>query len=348
MMETPGIVDLRSDTVTRPSDEMRNVMATAPVGDDVMQEDPTVNELEKYTAKLFGMEAGLFVASGTMANQVAVRAYCGHGDEILTVGDCHLFFYEAGSAAGLSGVQLFPVPTNNGLFDVADFARRIRSDDPHFPRTRLFWVENTHNRGGGRIVPFELMKALRTLALESGIPVHVDGARICNAAVATGIAPDVWAGQCNSISICLSKGLGAPVGSVICGSEKFIYRCRRARKALGGGMRQAGIIAAGGLFALKNNFQRLADDHRLAKLLAENLDKLDGISAQPPDTNIVMIDLEPDSGLDAAQCVELLKSESVLMFDVGPMRLRAVTHLDVDESGIHKTIAAFQKFIAQS
>ncbi len=342
-MTFSAFVDLRSDTVTRPSDAMRHAMAMAPVGDDVMGEDPTVNELEAYTADLLGMEAALFVASGTQANQIAVRVYGGPGSEILAVDESHLFFYEAGSAAGLSGVQIYPVPVQNGIFDPVDFTLRTRPDDPHFPITRLFWVENTHNRGGGRIVPLDLMHRLKTLSDASGIPVHVDGARLANAAMATGILLKQWSETCHSLSLCLSKGLGAPVGSVLAGSKEFIEGARRARKAFGGGMRQAGIIAAGALFALKHNVERLVLDHERAARIAAAVQDIPGLSTSgPTDTNIVMIDIDPETGKTGGQVQNDLEEFGIKLYAVGPQRVRVVTHLDIDDTGIEKAIAAFR------
>ncbi|MCD4654065.1 low-specificity L-threonine aldolase, partial [bacterium] len=271
-------IDLRSDTVTCPDRLMREAMIQAPVGDDVMGEDPTVNELEKYAAELCGKESALYLPSGTMANQAAVRAWCRNGEEALITSESHIFYYEAGSAAGLSGVQLNQVPAVDGIFEIEDFEAKIRPvNDPHFPLTRLLWVENTHNRGGGRIVPFKKMQDLFKLANEREIPLHIDGARLANAAVATGIPLSKWGQTCDSLSLCLSKGLGAPIGSILAGSEKFIQLCRRARKALGGGMRQAGIIAAAGLYALQNNIERLSVDHKRASVLAAELRKIQGL-----------------------------------------------------------------------
>jgi threonine aldolase len=340
------LVDFRSDTITLPSPEMRQAMAEAPVGDDVFGEDPTINALEAYVAKATGKQAALFVPSGTMANQIAVRAYGRAGDEILAPGDTHVFFYEAGSAAGLSGVQLHLIPSQNGIFAVEDFKSRIRGDDDHFPRTKAFWVENTHNRGGGRIVPFDLMRQLCALGKSEKIPVHVDGARLVNAAVATGISLKMWGSVCDSLSLCFSKALGAPVGSALAGTKAFIREAHRARKAFGGGMRQAGIIAAGALFALKNNLDRLADDHRRAKMLADGLRAIPGIQINlPVDTNMVMIDLGPELDMSAASLAKLLDESGVRMFDVKPRRLRAVLHLHIDDEGVEQTISVFRKLL---
>ena len=338
--------DFRSDTITQPSPQMRGFMMEAVVGDDVMSEDPTVNELELYAAQLLGKEAAVFTASGTMANQVSVRAYAGSGDEILTVDECHLFYYEAGAAAGLSGVQLHPVPACCGIFDPTDFLNRIRCEDVHFPVTKAIWVENTHNRGGGRIVPFQIMKRLYSAAQERGVPVHVDGARLLNAVVSSGKSAAEWSNLCDSLSICFSKGLGAPVGSIVAGSAAFIQRCRCARKAMGGGMRQAGIVAAGALYALKNNIPRLARDHELAKSLAQGIDGIPGLKVNHPvETNIILIDILPESGLTAENFIHRLAEYGVLLFDTGPNRLRMVTHMDVDAGNVEHALDSFKRIL---
>ncbi|MBN1552562.1 low-specificity L-threonine aldolase [bacterium] len=343
------MIDLRSDTVTQPTQAMRDYMCSAPVGDDVMGEDPSINELEQAAATLLGKEKAVFVPSGTMANQIAVRVYAGPGSEILAVDQSHLFFYEGGSAAGLSGTQIHPVPSINGIFDVGDFAVRIRNpEDEHLPLTKLMWIENTHNRGGGRIVPYKLVSSLYELGKQKHIPLHIDGARIANAAVATGIPLHDWGSVCDSLSLCLSKGLGAPVGSILAGSHEFIRKARRCRKALGGGMRQAGIIAAGGLYALNNNIQRLAEDHRLAKLLAEGLSSISGLSIQKPvETNIVMINLEKNAPFTAPQLQDILKDNGVLAFANNPYRLRAVVHMYISESDIHSAVSIFRKVMTR-
>jgi len=344
------VIDLRSDTVTRPTPAMREAMFNAPVGDDVMGEDPTVRALEKYAADLFGKEAAVYVPSGTMANQAAIRAWCRNGDEALIVSDAHVFYYEAGSAAGLSGVQLHTVPGVDGLFDAADFEQRIRpADNPHFPLTRLIWVENTHNRGGGKIVPIDIMRRLHALGIRRKIPVHVDGARLANASVATGIPLTEWAQTCESLSLCLSKGLGAPVGSLLVGSTEFIHLCRRARKALGGGMRQAGIIAAAGLYALQNNIARLSVDHQRAQALADALRRIPGYSVpETVDTNIVMVDLDETVPFDADELQRRLEKQGVLLFAVKPRRVRAVFHLNLDDDAVQGAVRAFQQVISES
>jgi len=343
-----SIVDLRSDTVTCPNEAMREAMFQAPVGDDVMGEDPTVNKLEQYAAELCGKEAAVYVPSGTMANQATVRAWCRNGDEILIMPDSHLFFYEAGSAAGLSGVQLNQIPSVNGSFSVSDFEAGIRpNDDPHFPLTKLFWVENTHNRGGGKIVPFDKLKSLYNLAQKKNIPLHIDGARLVNASVATGIALSEWAQVCDSLSLCLSKGLGAPVGSIIIGSKPFIKLCRRARKALGGGMRQAGIIAAAGLYALQNNIERLSVDHDRACSLAEELRKIKGLQVpETVDTNILMIDLDSSLSFGAEELALRLELLGIRLFSINRRRLRAVFHLNLNENSVDMTVKAFRKALS--
>jgi threonine aldolase len=341
-------VDLRSDTVTRPSHAMRDVMCHAEVGDDVMGEDPTVNRLQEYAADLCSVEAALFVPSGTMANQIAVRTWCRNGDEALVVPDSHVFLFEGGAAAGLSGVQLHPLPGHDGEFTVAAFAERIRPlNDPHFPMTRLFWVENTHNRGGGTIVPLDQMAAVFKLGRERDIPVHVDGARLCNATVATGIPLSRWSTVCDSFSLCLSKGLGAPVGSLLLGSRRFIDRARRVRKMLGGGMRQAGILAAGGLFALEHHMARLAVDHQRARALAEELRKIPGlIVPERVETNILMIDVASEISLDAAELSRRLDAQGVKLNPVRERRVRAVFHLDLQDNAVSRAAEAFRRTLS--
>ncbi|MBN1879231.1 low specificity L-threonine aldolase [bacterium] len=339
------VLDLRSDTVTRPTQEMRDAMFSAPVGDDVLGEDPTVNLLQDYAAHLCGVESALFVPSGTMANQIAIRTWCRNGDEALIAPETHVFFYEAGSAAGLSGVQLHPVPGADGDFDVMDFQRRIRPrHDPHFPLTRLLWIENTHNRGGGKIIGYDKMERLHRLGEQYDIPMHVDGARLVNAAVATGIPLDRWSRVCDSFSLCLSKGLGAPVGSLLLGSTVFIDRCRRPRKALGGGMRQAGIIAAAGLYALQHHIDRLAVDHRRASDLGRRLRAIPGlITPETVDTNILMIDLENDVPFGADELQRRLDEQGVKVFSVRERRIRVVFHLDLPENVVSLAENAFRQ-----
>lgn len=323
------MIDLRSDTQTRPSDEMRMAMASAPVGDDVYGEDPSVNQLEKTAAALLGKEAALFVPSGTMANQISAKLHTDPATEIIIGRDSHLFWSECGAVALISAVTLNLRPTQRGLLDPDDVASAVRSTDIHDPPTRLVWIENTHNRGGGTVYPIALVRRICDVARAHGLRLHMDGARIFNAVVASDTSAAEYASCCDTVSFCLSKGLGCPVGSLVVGSSELITQGRRWRKVLGGGMRQAGILAAAGLYALKHNIPRLADDHANARLLAEALSPHPLLSVDPAsvETNIVMIDL--DESVSPQRLVETAAGEGVLFTEYGPGRLRLVTHLDV-------------------
>ncbi len=322
------IIDLRSDTVTRPSAAMREAMASAEVGDDVYGEDPTVNALQEEAARRTGKEAALFVPSGTMANQAALRAQTRHGDLVLASEGAHLLRYESGAAAAISGVQIKTIGAD-GLFDADDVRRAITDADHHNPPTTLVAVENTHNAAGGRIFPLELVHAVAAAARERGLRLHLDGARIFNAEVATGVPVAQWARPFDTVTFCLSKGLGAPVGSLVCGTAETIDRVHRIRKMLGGGMRQAGIIAAAGLYALRHNVARLAEDHAKARRLAMGLAEL-GLEVAPwPETNIVFFRVP--AGRDF---VPALRARGVLVNQVGDDRCRAVTHLDVSADDV--------------
>jgi threonine aldolase len=323
-------IDLRSDTVTRPSPGMRHAMAEAAVGDDVWGEDPTVIELQDRVAALLGKEAALFVASGTMANQVSLLAHTRPGDEVLLGWGCHCSNYEAGAGAALAGVQ-FQTLGQGGFFTAAEMVAGIHGPDVHLAPTTLVWLENTHNRGGGRISPQGEVEAIAREAHDRGLRVHLDGARLLNAAVASGSSARKLAGPADSASICLSKGLGAPAGSVLAGSAEFVARARRYRKMLGGGMRQVGILAAAGLYALEHNVERLLQDHAHARLLAEGLQDIAGLELVPEEvqTNIAIFDLGPrlpPADAFIAACAE----RGVLLSRMGERRVRAVTHLDVD------------------
>lgn len=327
-MET---IDLRSDTVTRPSEAMRDAMARAPVGDDVYGEDPSVSRLEERGAALVGKEAAVFVPSGTMANQVAVRSHCQPGDALIAGNHAHVYLYEGGGISALSGVQPALVG-ESGLFDAEDVRGAIHPRDDHYATTRLVCFENTHNRSGGRVFPLEAQHAIARVAREAGLALHLDGARLFNAAQASGHTTAELAAPSDSVSFCLSKGLGAPVGSLLCGNRAFIERARRFRKMLGGGMRQAGILAAAGLHALEHNVDRLADDHDNARSLASALASANGIAlACEPETNIVLFD-HPR----AVQLVAELTRRGVLMSLMGPGLVRAVTHLDVSGAQISR------------
>lgn len=335
-------VDLRSDTVTKPSAAMREAMAAAVVGDDVYGEDPTVNELQRRVAELLDKEEALFVPSGTMANQIAIRSQTHHGDEIVMERTCHPFNFESGAIAALSGVQVNLVDGDRGRLRVEDLEHVVRPTDHHFAQTALISLENTTNRGGGAICDVNEVAKIREFAVEHELRMHLDGARLLNACVETGVAPAEYAQHFDTVSICLSKGLGAPVGSVLSGSAETIDKAHRFRKMFGGGMRQAGIIAAAGIYALDNNIDRLKEDHRRAKRLAEGIESIESVKIKwPVDTNFVMIDVS-GTGLSGAEVVERLDAEGV---GIGAefQTLRAVTHLDVDDDGIEYAVEAFRR-----
>ncbi len=316
-------IDLRSDTVTRPTPAMRAAMAAAEVGDDVYGEDPTVNRLQALAAERLGMEAAIFLPSGTMANQAALAALTRHGDAILIGADCHVLRHESGAAAALSGLQLLTIGSG-GFFTVADLAQSLPPPDHHFAPVTAIAMENTHNLSGGRIFPFAEMRDLVAAAQERALKIHLDGARLWNAVVASGIAAHRWVAGVDTVSFCLSKGLGAPVGSLVCGSAPVIDRVHRVRKMLGGGMRQAGILAAAGLYALEHHVARLADDHRNAERLAGGLAAA-GCQVDPwPETNIVRFRVA-----EAGQIARTLRERGVLVSTIDRQTLRAVTHLDV-------------------
>ncbi|MGO8675087.1 MAG: low-specificity L-threonine aldolase [Limisphaerales bacterium] len=333
------VIDLRSDTVTKPTPQMRQAMARAEVGDDVFGDDPTVRELEAETAALLGKEAAVYTASGTMANQLAVRAHTEAGDEILVDANAHIYYYEGGGPAALSGVMCRCLNGQRGVFSGADVEAALRPADPHFPRTRLVCVENTHNRGGGKIWPLERIREVEMAARKHGLQLHLDGARLWNASVATGIAEREYAAPFDTVSVCFSKGLGAPVGSALTGPRSLIERARRFRKMFGGGMRQAGIIAAGALFALRHHRARLAEDHANAKALASGLAAVPGLEADPAavETNMVRFRV---LAMPAEQLVDRLKSRNILVLAVGADTIRAVTNLMVSAEDIGTAVAA--------
>jgi len=337
-------IDLRSDTVTRPTPAMRKAMAGAEVGDDVFGEDPTVNRLQERAAELLGKEAALFVPSGIMANQLAVRLLTHPGDEVIIESQAHIFHYEAGAGGALSGIQFYPLPGAYGVLKEDQVADAIRTDEYYLPPTRLICLENTHNRGGGTIYPIEKIKAVAKIARSRGVAMHLDGARIFNASVASGIPAAEYAKPFDTVSFCLSKGLGAPIGSMICTTTGRLPLLRRLRRMFGGGMRQAGILAAAGLYALEHNIKRLAEDHTHAKKLATALADLPGISIDPErvETNIVIFDISK-TRYAPPQAVEALKEEGVLVVPFGKTLLRAVTHLNISEKDIEKAIMVFRK-----
>jgi threonine aldolase len=326
-------IDLRSDTVTRPSKEMRAAMANADVGDDVIDVDPTCERLQKLTAEILGKEAALFMPSGTMTNQVGVRIHCKPGDEFICEAGCHIYNYEQGAFAQLSGVVARTAEGKAGVLHVDQLRGLIRPENDHLVRTRLVCLENTHNRGAGKIQPHENVVAICKWAHESGLKTHLDGARLWNATAATGIAEAEWAKHFDTVSVCFSKGLGAPVGSALAGPKDAIKEARRHRKLFGGAMRQAGVIGAGALYALQNNRQRLTQDHANAQIISEAIRAADGLSLQPDtvETNIVIFRVEPRLG-SAAEFAAELKAAGVLSLAISPAQVRMVTHLDVTEA----------------
>jgi threonine aldolase len=322
------MIDLRSDTVTRPTPAMREAMARAEVGDDVYGEDPTVNRLQERVAELLGVEAALYVPSGSMANQIALKINTQPGDDVVIGEGSHNWLYESGAGAVISGVQ-FTFVGRGGLFEGADVRAGFKADNHHHAPTRLVCVENTHNRAGGRIWPEATLRSVLETARALGLRTHLDGARLWNVAAATGKRERDLAAGFDTVSVCLSKGLGAPVGSLICGRKDDVWRAHRVRKLLGGGMRQAGILAAAGLHALEHHRGRLVEDHANARRLAERLAGVPRLAVEVPDTNIVMIDLG-EGAADAASLVARAQGDGVLVNAVGPRRVRLVTHLDVD------------------
>jgi threonine aldolase len=334
----PNPIDLRSDTVTKPTPGMRAAMAAAEVGDDVIDVDPTVDRLQARCAELLGKEAAIFVPSGTMSNQIAVRLHCQPGDELICDVESHIYNYEQGAFAQLSGVATRTVEGRYGVLNVAQLRDLIRPDNEHMVRTRLVWLENTHNRGAGRIQPYQNVVDICRWAEQNGLRRHLDGARLFNATVASGVALRDWAQHFDTVSVCFSKGLGAPVGSALAGPKDLIRLARRHRKVLGGGMRQAGIIAAGALYALDNHIDRLAEDHTNARLLAEAIRATEGLELQPPeiDTNMAIFRVDPALAT-AAQLVSALHQSGVLVLAFGPTKIRAVTHLDVTEAEVRRS-----------
>lgn len=341
------VIDLRSDTVTRPSQAMRQAMCDAEVGDDVFADDPTVIKLQKTIADLFRKEAALYFPSGTMANQASLKAHLNPGEEVYCPNGCHIFNYEGGAPAVLSGIVLYPLDDPRGVITSEQVRSRLRPNDHHFPVSRLIWGENTANRAGGCVFPIEEIKKLRKLADEQGLLMHLDGARIWNAVAASGIPEWDWAQYFDSVSVCLSKGLGAPVGSMVIGKADFIDRAHRARKRFGGGMRQAGILAAAGLYAIEHNRKRLVDDHRRARILAETFAQLSGftIDLDATHTNIVIFDCKL-SGKSGDEIKAVLKEHGILITQFGTW-CRMVTHLDISDDDIDRTVSVLKSLFAK-
>lgn len=337
-------IDFRSDTVTKPSEAMLAFMFQAPVGDDVYGEDPTVNELEAFACEYFGKEAALFCSSGTQTNQIAINVHVKPGDEVICHAESHIYKYEGGGIAKNSGASVHLIPGNRGRMTLDAVKMAVNADDVHFPATALVCLEDTANRGGGAIYDFEEIKKIASFCRASGLPLHLDGARMMNALVKNQIDPKLYASQFDSISLCLSKGLGAPVGSLLMGSQEFIRKARRVRKAMGGGMRQAGIIAAGGLFALKNNVDRLTVDHKHAAQLGEAFEQCAWVaSVYPVETNIVVVCLKDATKNE--HYIAQLKQLGMLVSSFGEGMIRLVTHLDITTEAIQTAISRIRSIV---
>lgn len=331
------IIDYRSDTVTKPTAGMKEAMFAAPVGDDVFGEDPSINQLEKMAASLFGMEAALFCPSGTMTNQIAIKCHTQPGDEVICDGSSHIYQYEGGGIALNSGAQVKLVSGNRGRITAEQVAESINADDVHKARTSLVSLENTSNRGGGSCYDFDEIRRIRKVCDEHGLALHLDGARLFNAIVARKEDPKAYGEVFHTISVCLSKSLGCPVGSLVLGSADFIRKARRVRKVFGGGMRQAGYLAAAGIYALQNNVDRLEQDHLHAKQLAEALAKKDFVeTVLPVETNIIIFSVK--GRFTSPSLVARMKEENILWYAISPTQVRIVTHLDVTPEMIEKTI----------
>ena len=337
------VADFRSDTVTRPTPEMYAAMAGAELGDDVLGDDPTVQRLESLAAETLGKQAGLFVASGTMGNLVAILTHTQPGDEVLLDRDSHSMRYEAGGPAAVAGVLTRQYPSVLGVPDVEVIRSEIHASNLHAPGTGLLVLENTHNRSGGCVIPLEVQRELHAMARAMGVPVHLDGARLFNAAVASGVPARQFADCAESVSVCLSKALCCPAGSVLCGTSEFIERARRHRKRLGGGMRQAGILAACGLVALRTMVDRLHEDHRLARALAEGLADLPGLRVEMASVQTNMVYVETAG--DARQLRIKLAENNVLVIEVAPRTLRFVTHHDVDAEDVQRALAVVRSIL---
>ena len=338
-----SLIDLRSDTVTRPTPEMRKAMFEAQVGDDVLGEDPTVNALQEKTAALLGKEAALFVASGTMGNQLSIKAHTQPGDDVIIEAGGHAMNFEGGASAVLSSVQFSTIPGDRGVFDAEQVEAAIRVEDAHYPVSRLVIVENTHNRGGGTVFPLKNILRIREVATRRGLRMHMDGARLWNACVAAGISPKEYAAPFDSVSVCLSKGLGCPAGSMVAGPRDFIKRVHRFRKLVGGGMRQVGFLAAAGIYALDHHIARMEEDHRKAKKLAQGLAGIKNIVIHPGEveTNILFFDVAP-AERTAHEVAAATLAKGVRIHPTGKTRIRCVTHLDVSLSDMDRAVEVIE------
>ncbi len=340
------VIDLRSDTVTRPSEAMRRIIASAEVGDDVFGDDPTVKHLEQKVSEILGKESALFVPSGTMANQVALRTLCEAGDEVICERKMHIVNYEVASASALSGIMLSPYDGKRGRLSPEQVRLAVRPYNIHHPHTRLVALENTHNGAGGTVLDLDYIASIEKVVKENSLYFYLDGARIWNAAVALEVEPKDIARPFNLVSVCFSKGLGAPVGSAVCGDRMFIDKARRVRQMMGGGMRQVGIIASAALYALKNNFERLKEDHVRAKKLACGLEAIDGVSikADEVETNIVIFKID----VPVARFVQNARKMGLLLVPFGPDLVRAVTHLDISDDDVSTAVEIIGKALSDS
>lgn len=339
-------VDLRSDTVTKPTPEMREIMAEAEVGDDVFRDDPTVNKLEAMSAERLGKESAIFVPSGTMGNLLALLIHCQRGDEVIVGNQSHIYLNEAGGMSALGGIQPYPIPNQkDGTLALDDILASIRTEDVHHPITRLICLENTQNVCGGVPLSVEYTNEVGEIARKNNLALHIDGARIFNSAVAQNVDVKELAAPADSVMFCLSKGLVSPIGSMLVGTEKFINRARHLRKMLGGGMRQAGIVAAAGIVSLERMIDRLADDHKRAKEIAKGLRQIDGIDVDDgsPYTNMIYLNLSENVSISMQQVALKMKEHGVLVDAEHPRRLRLVTHYWVDDDGVEKSIQAFKE-----
>jgi len=341
-------IDLRSDTVTLPTDEMREAMKNAEVGDDVYKEDPTINRLEDLAAKKLKKEAALFVSSGTMGNLIAILTHCQRGDEVILEMDSHIYYYEVGGMSAVAGVIPRLIVGDKGILNPQDIEKAFREENIQYPKTTLICLENTHNRAGGTIIPLEVTEEICQLAHQRNIQVHLDGARIFNAAIALNIKPALLAKNVDSVMFCLSKGLSAPVGSILAGSKEFIQRARKNRKMLGGGMRQAGILAAAGIIALENMVERLEEDHKNARILGEGLADISGIKIdlETIQTNMVYFDLN-ESGMDTYQFLPKLAEYNILGSPRPPTKVRLVTHYGINKDDIYTTIEVIREILSE-
>jgi threonine aldolase len=339
-----NVIDLRSDTVTKPTPGMKAAMMSAELGDDVYGEDPTVNALEAKVAAYLGKEAALFVPSGSMSNQIAVKTHTQPGDELICEEFCHIYNWEAGGPAFLSGVTCRTVRAEYGIIELDQLRDKIRPVNDHMVRTRLVCLENTHNRGGGRIFPLDQVKAISEWARSHGLLLHLDGARLWNAIVATRVSGKEWAKHFDTVSVCFSKGLGTPIGSALAGPKEFIARARRYRKIFGGAMRQVGVIASAAIYAMDHHIERLAEDHRNAQVIAEAIADTPGLRLVPPDvhTNLVWFEIDPDLGT-AKEVFAKLKERGVLVGNGGEQVLRACTHLDVSAADAERAADLIRK-----